>query len=166
MLFTFGGLPWRNGSSTPKTLEAIENHDCGFYYERSTNNFSEIPGSPVAYWVSAQVRNAFANNPLIEDVLETRNGMSTTNNNLFLKMWFEPCIEKCGFGSFTATSAKESSKKWFRYNKGGEFRRWYGNNDYVVNWENDGEKLKNMCLKGMVVIVKRLEAKIGIFMSQ
>ncbi len=125
-----------------KTLEAIENHDCGFYYERSTNNFSEIPGSPVAYWVSAQVRNAFANNPLIEDVLETRNGMSTTNNNLFLKMWFEPCIEKCGFGSFTATSAKESSKKWFRYNKGGEFRRWYGNNDYVVNWENDGEKLK------------------------
>ena len=121
-----------------KTLEAIENHDCGFYYERSTNNFSEIPGSPVAYWVSAQVRNAFANNPLIEDVLETRNGMSTTNNNLFLKMWFEPCIEKCGFGSFTATSAKESSKKWFRYNKGGEFRRWYGNNDYVVNWENDG----------------------------
>lgn len=83
MLFTFGGLPWRNGSSTPKTLEAIENHDCGFYYERSTNNFSEIPGSPVAYWVSAQVRNAFANNPLIEDVLETRNGMSTTNNNLF-----------------------------------------------------------------------------------
>lgn len=125
-----------------KTLEAIENHDCGFYYERSTNNFSEISGSPVAYWVSAQVRNAFANNPLIEDVLETRNGMSTTNNNLFLKMWFEPCIEKCGFGSFTATSAKESSKKWFRYNKGGEFRRWYGNNDYVVNWENDGEKLK------------------------
>lgn len=108
----------------------------------STDNFAKIPGSPVAYWVSAQVRNAFANNPLIEDVLETRNGMSTTNNNLFLKMWFEPCIEKCGFGSFTATSAKESSKKWFRYNKGGEFRRWYGNNDYVVNWENDGEKLK------------------------
>ena len=125
-----------------KTLEAIENHDCGFYYEQSTDNFSKIPGSPVAYWVSAQVRNAFANNPLIEDVLETRNGMSTTNNNLFLKMWFEPCIEKCGFGSFTAVSAKESSKKWFRYNKGGEFRRWYGNNDYVVNWENDGEELK------------------------
>lgn len=125
-----------------KTLEAIENHDCGFYYEQSTDNFTKIPGSPVAYWVSSQVRNAFANNPLIEDVLETRNGMSTTNNNLFLKMWFEPCQGKCGFGNFTAASAKESSKKWFRYNKGGEFRRWYGNNDYVVNWENDGEELK------------------------
>lgn len=125
-----------------KTLEAIKNHDCGFYYEQSTDNFSKIPGSPVAYWVSSQVRNAFANNPLIEDVLETRNGMSTTNNNLFLKMWFEPCQGKCGFGNFTAASAKESSKKWFRYNKGGEFRRWYGNNDYVVNWENDGEELK------------------------
>ena len=125
-----------------KTLEAIGNHNCGFYYEQTTNNFSKIPGSPVAYWVSEQIRNAFANNPLIEDALETRNGMSTTNNNLFLKMWFEPCMEKCGFGSFTAISAKESSKKWFRYNKGGEFRRWYGNNDYVVNWENDGEELK------------------------
>ena len=111
-------------------------------YTTDQANFSKIPGSPVAYWVSSPIRNAFANNPLIEDVLETRNGMSTTNNNLFLRMWFEPCKEKCGFGSFTAVSAKESSKKWFRYNKGGEFRRWYGNNDYVVNWENDGEELK------------------------
>ena len=115
---------------------------CENRYYAEQENFAKIPGSPVAYWVSSQVRDAFANNPLIEDILETRNGMSTTNNNLFLKMWFEPSKEKCGLGSFTAVSAKNSLKKWFRYNKGGEFRRWYGNNDYIVNWENDGEELK------------------------
>lgn len=125
-----------------KTLEAIANHDCGFYYEQNTDNFSKIPGSPVAYWAGIAEINAFATNPIIDDVFETKNGMSTTNNNLFLRLWFECDKQKCGFGSYTAESAKNSKKKWFRYNKGGEFRRWYGNNDYLVNWENDGEELK------------------------
>lgn len=105
-------------------------------------NFSKIPGSPVAYWAGIAEINAFATNPIIDDVFETKNGMSTTNNNLFLRLWFECDKQKCGFGSYTAESAKNSKKKWFRYNKGGEFRRWYGNNDYLVNWENDGEELK------------------------
>ena len=125
-----------------KTLEAIANHDCGFYYEQNTDNFSKIPGSPVAYWAGIAEINAFATNPIIDDVFETKSGMSTTNNNLFLRLWFECDKQKCGFGSYTAESAKNSKKKWFRYNKGGEFRRWYGNNDYLVNWENDGEELK------------------------
>lgn len=125
-----------------KTLEAIANHNCGFYYEQNTDNFSKIPGSPVAYWAGIAEINAFATNPIIDDVFETKNGMSTTNNNLFLRLWFECDKQKCGFGSYTAESAKNSKKKWFRYNKGGEFRRWYGNNDYLVNWENDGEELK------------------------
>lgn len=106
------------------------------------DNFSKIPGRPVAYWVTDVVRNAFCNNLKLDEAFETRNGMSTTNNNLFLRMWFEPSREKCGLGSYNAISAQQSSKKWFRYNKGGEFRRWYGNNDYVVNWENNGEFLK------------------------
>ena len=126
-----------------KTLEAINNHNCGYYFEQYSDNFAKIPGSPVAYWVSEKVRDAFANNPMIDDVLETRNGMSTTNNNLFLRCWFEISLLKCGLGDFTRQSAKQSKRKWFRYNKGGEFRRWFGNNDYVVNWENDGEYLKS-----------------------
>ena len=112
------------------------------YYPKQSD-FAKIPGSPVAYWVSEKVRDAFANNPMIDDVLETRNGMSTTNNNLFLRCWFEISLLKCGLGDFTRQSAKQSKRKWFRYNKGGEFRRWFGNNDYVVNWENDGEYLKS-----------------------
>ena len=112
-------------------------------YTANQDDFAKIPGSPVAYWVSEKVRDAFANNPMIDDVLETRNGMSTTNNNLFLRCWFEISLLKCGLGDFTRQSAKQSKRKWFRYNKGGEFRRWFGNNDYVVNWENDGEYLKS-----------------------
>lgn len=111
-------------------------------YVAEQDNFSKIPGSPVAYWAGIAEINAFATNPIIDDVFETKNGMSTTNNNLFLRLWFECDKQKCGFGSYTAESAKNSKKKWFRYNKGGEFRRWYGNNDYLVNWENDGEELK------------------------
>ena len=111
-------------------------------YIAQQDNFSRIPNSPVAYWASNSIINAFADNPLINDLFETRNGMSTTNNNLFLRMWFECEISKCGLGNYTAETAKSSGKKWFRYNKGGEFRRWYGNNDYLVNWKNDGEMLK------------------------
>ena len=125
-----------------KTLEAMTNHDCGFYYEQSTDNFAKIPGSPVAYWASKNEIDVFANNSKIDDLFETRNGMSTTNNNLFLRFWFECPLNECGLGNYTAITAQKSKKRWFRYNKGGEFRRWYGNNDYVVNWKDNGAELK------------------------
>lgn len=74
--------------------------------------------------------------------IDARNGMSTTDNNRFLRFWPECSFEKIGFSSKSAEQAKVSQKKWFPYNKGGEFRRWYGNNSYVVNWFNDGEEMK------------------------
>ncbi|MSS15032.1 BREX-1 system adenine-specific DNA-methyltransferase PglX [Lachnospiraceae bacterium Oil+RF-744-WCA-WT-11] len=125
-----------------KVEEALANPDCGFFYESSQHNFSKIPGSPVAYWASKQVLKDFEDNPIIDKVFETRNGMSTTNNNKFLRNWFECDYTKCGLGQYSAQTANESGKKWFRYNKGGEFRRWYGNNQYLVNWYKDGEELK------------------------
>ena len=111
-------------------------------YTVEQDSFSMIPGSPVAYWASNGSRKAFADNQTIDELFETRNGMSTTNNDLFLRHWFEPALYTIGLGSFTAQTAKQSGKRWFRYNKGGEFRRWYGNNDYLVNWWNDGQELK------------------------
>ena len=111
-------------------------------YIVSQEKFFKIQGAPVAYWASDKTRESFANNPTIDELFETRNGMSTTNNNLFLRHWFEPALSTIGLGDYTALSAQESGRKWFRYNKGGEFRRWYGNNDYVVNWWNDGQELK------------------------
>ena len=112
-------------------------------YAADQSNFSKIPGSPVAYWASEKVVRVFSTAPRLIQVFETRNGMSTTNNELFLKLWHEVSRSKIGIADYDAKSAAKSGKKWFPYNKGGEYRRWYGNRNYLVNWENDGEYLKS-----------------------
>lgn len=112
-------------------------------YAADQSNFSKIPGSPVAYWASPKVVQVFSTTPRLIQVFETRNGMSTTNNDLFLKLWHEVSVNKIGISDYDAKSAVASGKKWFPYNKGGEYRRWYGNRNYLVNWENDGEYLKS-----------------------
>ena len=112
-------------------------------YAADQSNFSKIPGSPVAYWASAKVVQIFSTTPRLIQVFETRNGMSTTNNDLFLKLWHEVSVKKIGISDYDAKSAAASGKQWFPYNKGGEYRRWYGNRSYLVNWENDGEYLKS-----------------------
>ena len=124
-----------------KTIEGINDHNCGYYFEQCSDNFARIPGSPVAYWASSHVFKLFSEDCLRSHI-DARNGMSTTDNNRFLRFWPECSFEKIGFSSKSAEQAKASRKKWFPYNKGGEFRRWYGNNSYVVNWFNDGEEMK------------------------
>ena len=126
-----------------KTLEAIENHDCGFYYEQSTDNFSKIPSSPVAYWVSEAVFEDFQATKKVEDISETRIGMATANNDRFMRLWYEVNVDKTSFSSSSREEAKESGKKWFPYCKGGNFRKWNGNLEYVVNWESDGYEVQN-----------------------
>lgn len=126
-----------------KTLEAIENRDCGFYYEQSSDNFSNIPGSPVAYWASEAVFKDFQANKKVEDISETRIGMATANNDRFMRLWYEANVDKTSFSSSSREEAKESGKKWFSYCKGGNFRKWYGNLEYVVNWESDGYEVQN-----------------------
>ena len=116
-------------------------------YAADQSNFSKIPGSPVAYWASENVIQIFSTAPRLIQVFETRNGMSTTNNDLFLKLWHEVSRDKIGIADYNAQSAAASGKKWFPYNKGGEYRRWYGNRSHLVNWENDGEHLKNYVRK-------------------
>ena len=103
----------------------------------SANNFFKIPGSPIAYWVSDKFVDAFANKT-IGDVAKPRPGLSTGCNDLFIRQWYEIKLERINFCATSIEDALKSKKKWFPYNKGGEFRKWYGNNDYVVNWENDG----------------------------
>ena len=110
-----------------KTLEASGNHNCGFYYEQNTDDFSKIPGSPVAYWASSKLFDTFASFDTIGDYYDVRNGITTGDNNTFLKLWYE--IDK-------------NSERWFPCNKGGAYRKWYGNKEYMVDWENDGQRLK------------------------
>ncbi|MCY8055652.1 BREX-1 system adenine-specific DNA-methyltransferase PglX [Bacillus inaquosorum] len=106
------------------------------------DNFFKIPGRILAYWASEKMVNHFKNE-LISDEIVTREGMATANNDLFLRNWFEVSMSNICFTAENNIVAKESKCKWFPYNKGGAYRKWYGNNDLVVNWENDGYLIRN-----------------------
>ncbi|MFV4980699.1 BREX-1 system adenine-specific DNA-methyltransferase PglX [Lactobacillus delbrueckii] len=102
-------------------------------------NYSRITNSPIAYWVSSQMLSAFDVGMPIGKIGIVRNGMKTGDNERFVRLWWEiPSNEEC-LNANNDFEAKASRCKWFPYNKGGEYRKWYGNNDYVVNWQNGGE---------------------------
>lgn len=115
-------------------------------YVAEQDNFSKIPGSPVAYWVSDNALNAFCGK-LLSDYAIPRVGCQTSDNNRFLRMWHEIDIAKFKDNANTSVEAKLSKKKWFPYNKGGSYRRWYGNNELLINWENDGLEVKSFATK-------------------
>ncbi len=106
------------------------------------DEFKKIPGSPVAYWATDSIRQVFFENPALSSALDTREGLTTGSNDLFLRYWFEVPIGGIGFDLKPGTSTLDVPCRWFPYLKGGEFRRWSGNNDYVVNWLEDGRELR------------------------
>lgn len=110
------------------------------HYSDQTN-FSKIPGSPVAYWVSERTIDSFQKG-ILADIADTKQGFATGNNNHFLKFWQEVAWNTVGLNCDSREKAKESLKKWFPTNKGGSYRRWYGNNIYLANWENDGQEMR------------------------
>lgn len=111
-------------------------------YVSKQENFAKIPGELVAYWISEKMISHFSG-PLLGSILTTREGMATANNDLFLRLWYEVNETKIGWGKKNITESLDSRMKWFPYNKGGDYRKWYGNNDYLVNWSNDGYEIKN-----------------------
>lgn len=119
--------------------ETFLNGDSRFVTSQS--NFAKIPGSPVAYWVSSAFLKTFDADKLGK-IADTNNGFTTGDNNRFLRQWFEVRFSSIDFTEKSVETAKQSRQKWFPYNKGGDFRKWYGNNDYVINWGNDGQELK------------------------
>ncbi len=125
----------------PKTLEAIQDPKCGWFYLTKPNDFKKIPGSPVAYWVDDSTRQAFELGVPFGDLANPRQGMASTNNDKFLRFWSEVSIEKSKFNCESSTDAKFSGKKWFPIDKGGDYRKWFGNNEYVVNYLNDGTEM-------------------------
>lgn len=116
-----------------KVLEAIDNKNCGYFFEKTEANFDKIPGKSFSYWLSDNAFNAYKISTL-KDFAITKQGFKTGNNELFLKQWYE--IKKEKFSIF-------NGRKWFPCNKGGDYRRWYGNLSFVVDWENHGERLIN-----------------------
>lgn len=112
-------------------------------FRASAADFKKIPGSPIAYWVSEKLRGTYDNSILLGDSMRVCAGLQTGDNDRFLRLWQEVSSSKCGFSFSDRLTAKDSEKKWFPCNKGGEWRKWYGNRDYLVNWENDGQEISD-----------------------
>lgn len=119
------------------------------YYVANQQNFEKIPGCPIGYWVSEKIFSRFAGNLALSDVVKPLTGLQTSDNARFLRYWHEVDLEKIGFGCSSTEEALETKKKWFPYNKGGSYRKWYGNQSLLINWENDGEEIKS--IKGPVL---------------
>lgn len=116
-------------------------------YVANQNNFAKIPGSPVAYWVSEMLLTDFDKGVLLEKIASPKQGIATTDNNRFVRNWNEVAFNRIGFGMKTPNQAQASHFKWFPMNKGGEFRKWYGNRSYLVNYQDDGFEIKQNVLK-------------------
>ena len=106
------------------------------------SNFAKIPGAPVAYWVSENVIKTFEYDK-IGDVSKAKPGLQTGCNELFVRLWYEVIFNKMKLDAKSISESVISQKKWFPYNKGGDYRKWYGNNEFIVNWEHDGNLIRN-----------------------
>ena len=153
-----GGTYYRlvDGNNCREKEELFLAHRCNnedgnriYYPNVSQKNFEKIPGGPVGYWVSPKIQEIFASNLALSEVVKPLTGLQTSDNARFLRLWFEVCQSRIGFGFKNAASAARSQKKWFYYNKGGTTRKWFGNHELVINWFNDGKEIKS--IKGPVI---------------
>lgn len=116
-------------------------------YDAKQENFAKIPGAPVAYWVSENVISTFEQNNKLDKDLTFRQGMTTTNNEKYLRFWHEVSIKNIGFEIKNRADSVKSKCVWFPYQKGGEYRKWYGNNLYIVYYFDDGKELIELVTK-------------------
>ena len=122
----------------------------------ASDDFKKIPGSPIAYWVDEQVRSVFENGDSFEELATPRQGLGTGNNSRFTRYWWEVSRYKVVLESKDKHEALSSNGKWFPYTKGGGFKKWFGNELDVVNWEEDGKEIR-LALKGMNPNIPRSE---------
>jgi hypothetical protein len=124
-----------------KALEAIADADCGWFHQVKPDEFQMIPGSPIAYWVSDTLRHVFFSSPSVSDVADPRQGLATGKNDEFLRLWNEVDLANVSFDCLSHDDSVTRSERWYPCQKGGPFRRWYGNHQYLVNWQHDGRDL-------------------------
>lgn len=126
-----------------KVIKAIDNPNSDYLYHTDQDNFNKIPGSPIAYWAPQALIDDFEKGKPLGQLVDAKVGLQTGNNKRFLRYWYEVDFNNIFFDAHNTAEAKQSGKKWFPYNKGGSYRKWYGNYDYVVNWQNDGYEIKH-----------------------
>ena len=130
----------------------------------SQEKFEKIPSSPIAYWTSQMLINAFDEKNLLGNKAVARVGLQTSNNERFLRVWFECSEANVYLNCDSVEKSKASNKKWYPHNKGGMFRKWYGNNEYVINYRNGGEELANTA--GAAIIPENFAFKEAITYSR
>ena len=113
------------------------------YSDSMQSDFQAIPGEPIAYWLNNNARSNFKKFPMLDSIAPPKQGATTSDNNRFLRLWFECDYSKICFTAASRDEAVRSQNKWFPFNKGGEFRKWYGNAEFVINYKNDGEEIKS-----------------------
>ena len=129
-------------NQAPKALEAIKNPNCGWFYRASVDDFKKIPSNAIAYWASSKILRIFADAPKFNEITETREGLTTGCNDIFLRLWYEISLNNIAFNIQSNLEASTSNLRWFSYIKGGDFRRWYGNFEFAVNWYHGGQEIK------------------------
>ena len=126
-----------------KVLVAIANPDCGYFYEAQQSNFSKIPGSPVAYWSSKKILDAYSTGKLLGEISDVKIGMGTGKNDIFVREWWEVNFRKIDYSLTGVSQISLSKARYFPYNKGGEFRLWYGNLQEVLWFDTEGRTYMN-----------------------
>lgn len=135
---------FRGAANQPiKTLEAVKDPKVSYRYTFNQEKFKNVPGFPIAYWISNKLIYHFENGKPLNQIASPRQGLATGKNDKFLRQWFEVSYKNISFNSESREDANASGKMWFPYNKGGDYRKWYGNNDFIVNWYNDGYEIRN-----------------------
>ena len=127
-------------NQAPRTLEAITSNTCSWKYITSPDLFNGVPGQPIAYWMTDETVNAFSCGENLGDIASPRKGNSTSDNNRFLRFWAEVDICKLGLN----LPEFDSQYRWIPYNKGGGFRKWYGFNEFVIDWKDEGKEIRDI----------------------
>jgi type II restriction/modification system DNA methylase subunit YeeA len=128
-------------------LKAVKNYNCGWFYRASASDFKKIPGSPIAYWLCTSILNLFQECEPLSSNVDGRVGLMTSDNSRFLRFFWELSDKSICFNSKSDDQSIKSNKTWFPHNKGGSFRKWVGNYEYVVNWFNSGQIIKETVIK-------------------
>lgn len=132
----------RNEAEKAQLLcEAAANNDHMLRFETSASTLAVIPGRPIVYWASRQMLNAFEVGVPLGEVAPAKQGLATADNERFLRQWFEVSTDRSYMRACDREDALASEARWFPHNKGGEYRKWWGNQDYVINWQDDGREL-------------------------
>lgn len=125
-----------------KLIQAVHDFDISCRYSFNQENFNKIPESPIAYWITPKGISAFKKGILFKKLAKPKAGLATGNNNIFQRLWYEVDLNKIGFNYNDISETQESKHRWFPCNSGGEYRKWSTNDEYIVDWENNGKRIK------------------------